>query len=113
MLNFIRRNFSKCSKEVKFTAYLSLVRPILQYSSSVWDPYLFSDIQSIEKVQRRAARWVSSDYNKFSSVTSMLNDLQWPTLSSRRKFARLSTIYKIIHHLSMPPLPHYFLPVIR
>ena len=43
----------------------------------------------------------------------MLNDLQWPTLSSRRKFARLSTFYKIIHHLLMPPLPHYFLPVIR
>ena len=79
----------------------------------MWDPYLLSDIQSIEKVQRRAARWVSSDYNKFSSVTSMLNDLQWSTLSSHRKFARLSTFYKIIHHLSMPPLPHYFLPVIR
>ena len=113
MLNFIRRNLSKCSKKVKSTAYLSLVCPILEYSSSVWDPYLLTDIQSIEKIQRRAAQWVSSDYNKFSSVTSMLNDLQWPTLSSRRKFARLSTFHKIIHHLLMPPLPHYFLPVIR
>ena len=112
MLNFIRRNLSKCSKEVKSTAYLSLVHPILEYSSSVWDPYLLTDIQSIEKVQRRAARWVSSDYNTFSSVTSMLNNLQWPTLSNRQKFARLSTFYKIIHHLSMPPLPHYFLPVL-
>ena len=111
MLNFIRRNLSKCSKEVKSTAYLSLVHPILEYSSSVWDPYLLSDIQSIEKAQRCAAQWVSSDY-KFSSVTSMLNDLQWPTLSNCRKFATLSTFYKIIHHLSMPPLPHYFLPVI-
>ena len=113
MLNFIRRNLSKCSKEVKSTAYLSLVRPILEYSSPVWDPYLLTDIQSIEKVQRRAARWVSSDYNRFSSVTFMLNELQWPTLSNHRKFARLSTFYKIIHHLSMPPLPHYFLPINR
>ena len=64
---------------MKSTAYLSLVCPILEYSSSVWDPYLFSDIQSIKKVQRHAARWVSSNYNKFSSVTSMLNNLQWPT----------------------------------
>ena len=37
MLNFILRNLSKCSKEVKSTAYLSLVCPILEYSSSVWD----------------------------------------------------------------------------
>ena len=113
MLNFIRRNLSKSSIKVKSAAYLSLVCPILEYSSSVWDPYLLTDIQSIDKVQRHAARWVSSDYNKFSSMTSMLNDLQWPTLSSCRKFARLSTFYKIIHHLSMPPLPHYFLPVIQ
>ena len=55
MLNFIRQNLSKCSKEVKSTAYLSLVCPILEYSSSVWDPYLLSDIQSIEKVHRHAA----------------------------------------------------------
>ena len=76
MLNFIRRNLSKCSKEVKSTAYLSLVRPILEYSSSVWDPYLITDVQSIEMIQSRAARWVSSDYSRFSSVTSMLNELQ-------------------------------------
>ena len=55
MLNFIRRNLSKCTKDVKSTAYLSLVLPILECSSPVWDPYLLADIQSIEKVQRRAA----------------------------------------------------------
>ena len=58
MLNFMWQNlFSKCSKEVKSTAYLSLVHPILEYSSPVRDPYLFTDIQSIEKeIQRRAAK---------------------------------------------------------
>ena len=64
-------------------------------------------------VQRRAARWVSSDYSRFSSVTSMLNKLQWPMLSSRQKFARLSVFYKIIHCLSTPPLPCYFIPITR
>ena len=113
MLNLMRQNLSKCTKDVKSTAYLSLGRPILEYSSPVWDPYLLADTQSIEKVQRRAARWVSSDYGRFNSVTSMLNELQWPTLSSHQKLARLSTFFKIIHHLSMPSLPHYFIPVNR
>ena len=58
------------TKDVKSTAYLSLVHPILEHSSPVWDPYLLADIQSIEKVQRHAARWVSSDYSRFNSVTS-------------------------------------------
>ena len=41
----------------------------------------------LEKVQRRAARWVMSDYSWSSSVTVMLNHLGWPTLVERRLFA--------------------------
>ena len=36
---------------MKSTAYLNLVRPILEYSSPVWYPYLLADIQSIANVQ--------------------------------------------------------------
>ena len=45
MVNFIRQNLSKCSKEMKSIAYLSLVYPI----STVWDPHLISDIQNGSK----------------------------------------------------------------
>ena len=38
-LNFIKRNLYMCTKEVKETAYLILVRLCLEYASSVWDPY--------------------------------------------------------------------------
>ena len=55
MLNFIQRNHPKCTKDVKSTAYLSLIHPVLEYSSPVWDPCLLADIQSIEKVQRYVA----------------------------------------------------------
>jgi len=53
MLNFIKRNLHECSEEVKSLAFRSLVRPILEYSSPVWDPYLAKDILALEKVQRR------------------------------------------------------------
>ena len=65
-LNFIKRNLYMCSKEVKETAYLTLVRPCLEYASSVWDPYQLYLISNIEKTQRRAARWTLSDYNRYS-----------------------------------------------
>ena len=80
VLNFIKRNLYNCSKEIKSKAYLTLVRPILEYASPVWDPQLIKDSDQIEKVQRTAARWVSSDYGWSSSVTVMLNNLSWPTL---------------------------------
>ena len=38
-LNFIRRNLSKIFIDVKSTAYLSLVRPIMEYAACIWDPY--------------------------------------------------------------------------
>ena len=61
VLNFIKRNLYNCSKEIKSKAYLTLVRPILEYASPVWDPHLIKDSDQIEKVQRTAARWVTSD----------------------------------------------------
>jgi len=49
-----------------------------EYCSTVWDSHLRKDINELEKVQRRAARWAMSNYSWSSSVTSMLELLQWP-----------------------------------
>ena len=70
-------------QKIRTIAYLSLVHPILEYSSAVWDPHSTTDVLYIEKIQRRAARWTTSELCLDSSVRgSVLNDLQWPTLSS-------------------------------
>ena len=45
------------------TAYKGLVRPILEYGSSVWDPHYEGLIDDLEKVQKRAAIW-----RKYKSV---------------------------------------------
>ena len=37
-LGFLRRNLSRCPQKLKATAYLSLIRPILEYAASVWEP---------------------------------------------------------------------------
>ena len=50
-LNFLKRNLNKCSKQVKESAYLTMVRPQLEYASAVWDPYHVGDISELEKVQ--------------------------------------------------------------
>ena len=61
IFNFVKRNLYKCDRDTKCMAYTSIVRPVLEYASSVWDPYLDKNILAIEMVQMRAARWVKSD----------------------------------------------------
>ena len=111
-LNFIRRNLSKCSTEVKSTAYLTLVRPIVEYTACVWDPCLKYLIDNIEKIQRQVARWAVSDYRQQSSVTDMLHQLQWPSLQQHQYTSRFSQFHKIVHHHTTTAvyIPPYFLP---
>ena len=53
------------------------------------------DINKVEAVQRRAARWVTNNYSSYSSVTQMINSLGWRSLEQRRADARLIMFYKI------------------
>ena len=111
MLNFIKPNLYNCSKEIKSKAYLTLVHPILEYTSSVWDPQLIKYSDQIEKVQRAAAHWVTSDSSWSSSVTVMLNNLNWPTLLLHHKISKLQIFCKSIYNLTALPIPDYFLHV--
>ncbi|KAK6169191.1 hypothetical protein SNE40_020289 [Patella caerulea] len=96
-LGFLRRNLNISSIKVKENAYKSLVRPLVEYASSVWDPYQQKDIYRLEMIQRRAARYVSNRFGNRSSVDHMLNHLNWRSLEQRRKDARLTLLYKIVN----------------
>ena len=93
-LGFLRRNLRVKSQQIKQQAYLSLVRPSLEFASPVWDPFTAKDINKLESVQRRAARWVVNRHRQTSSVDTMLTHLHWPTLQARRRKARLTAFYK-------------------
>ena len=57
-LAFLNRNLKGCPKKLRDTAYISLIRSALEYSCSVWHLHKKSNKDKIEKVQRRAARFV-------------------------------------------------------
>lgn len=94
-IGFLKRNLNIGSTTVKQNAYKALVRPLVEYASPVWDPYHQTEIDRIEMVQRRAARYVTNSHNNRSSVNQMLEHLEWKSLEQRRKDARLTMMYKI------------------
>jgi hypothetical protein len=96
-LGFLRRNLKSCPNKLKRVAYISLIRSLLEYSSIVWDPHLKKHKDALERIQRRAARWITQDHSPYSSVTSMLDQLGLESLEDRRKNQRLLMLYKIMH----------------
>jgi hypothetical protein len=56
--------------------------------STVWDPYTQTDINKVEAVQRRAARYVANNHRNRSSVSNIIQRLKWRPLADRRKDAR-------------------------
>ena len=94
-LGFLRRNLYSCPPDVKEAAYKGLVRPVLEYGSSVWDPHTHGLQEELEKVQNRAARFVTGNYVfETGSMTGILGQLKWESLKKRRKDSRLILLYK-------------------
>ena len=58
--------------------------------------YRVKDINKLEIVQRRVARFAKSDYRRTTSVSKLMDDLGWRTLPDRRKDPRLNLFGKAV-----------------
>ena len=73
----------------KKAAYKGLVRPVLEYSGSVWDPLCVGLHNELEKAQNRAARFVTANYNfETGSKTGILEHLKWEFLKIKKREER-------------------------
>jgi len=52
-----------------------MVRSILDYASIVWSPYTQKNVQALESVQRRSARFVFNNYSPYDSASDILTKL--------------------------------------
>ena len=76
--------------------YKSLVRPILEYASPVWCPYLAKDIHALESVQRRASRLALNQCKGDMPYEDRCQLLNWPILSNHRTYLSLVECYKLV-----------------
>ena len=98
-LGFLRRKLNIGPVSIKQQAYFTLVRHLVEYASTVWDPHTQRNIKKLEMVQRQAARHVTNRHRNRSSVSDMLHGLNWQFLQDRRKDACLCMLYKVDRRL--------------
>ena len=84
-----------------------MVRPILEYVGAVWVPYQSNHIDMLEKVQRKAALFVCSNYSRYSSVSGMMSTFGWSSLQEIRFISRMGMFYQAHHHHMACTIPPY------
>ena len=76
----------------------------MEYACPIWDPYKVKDCQSLESIQRKAARFIKGDFRTTASVTAMLSDLGLANLQDRRRDLRLTLLFKVVTgHVGVEP----------
>ena len=93
--SFVHRNLKGCPRKVQTQCFKTVVRPLLEYSSPIWDPHTQDQTHQVEMVQRKAARRICKNYDHRSSASALVRQLELQTLQERRKIDKVSLIYKI------------------
>ncbi len=55
------------TRDIKHIAYNTLVRPTLEYCSTVWDPHTRRNIDRLEQINTKAARFTTNNYTQAPS----------------------------------------------
>ena len=102
---YIHRNLKGCPIPVQTQAFQAVVRPTLEYCSTIWDPHHQKDIDTLEKCQNRAARRIARKFSPRESASKIKNNIGLETLESRRKIKKLTTFHNIVHNKISVGLP--------
>ena len=82
VLGMLRRKLYFYTKDVRETAYLSLVRPILEYAGTVWDTHCLHLENDIERIQKRAGRF---PMNNYSFEEGLMTSIMQPDETNQKK----------------------------
>ena len=84
-IGMIKRCFTNFTEKKVTTLYQSIIRPALEYTSPVWNPWYKQDIDKLEKVQRKCLQLCSKE-------------IELDSLDKRRKFTDCVETYKFVRN---------------
>jgi len=102
VLGIIERNFIYMDEDTFILLSKSMVRPRVEFASSVWCPNKIDDLKEIEKIQKKATKLVIKLKNK--SYIDTIIHLNLPTLKYRRLRGDMIEVFKITHNIYDTPV---------
>ena len=88
------------TKEAATLVHNALILPLFDYCDVAWSNLLQQDIDRLQRLQNRSARIIT----RCSRSSEAIEQLQWPTLSSRRYYHKAKLVFLCLHSL----VPSYF-----
>lgn len=92
------RTFSSRRRTVILPMLKSIIRPIVEYATPVWNPCLKKDIAEVERVQKKVTKCIRGISQL--SYDERLRSLDLPKLETRRLYFDMLECYKIVHNLT-------------
>eukprot|EP00745_Piridium_sociabile_P043063 TRINITY_DN87471_c0_g3_i3.p1 TRINITY_DN87471_c0_g3~~TRINITY_DN87471_c0_g3_i3.p1 ORF type:complete len:950 (+),score=231.72 TRINITY_DN87471_c0_g3_i3:692-3541(+) len=105
VLGVIRRSFDFLTPAVFIQLYKSLVRPILEYGHTAWQPRHKTLCSELEDVQRRATKLIAPLKEK--PYPERLAALNLPSLEHRRLRGDMIDMYKYTHGMYLTSRPQF------
>ena len=112
ILGLLLQHFSPhTSPSTLIRFYISLIRPILEYSSIIWDPSSPILSHSLDSVKLFTLK-IASEFRSFL-IAIVLSEFNLSSLASRRQKAKLISLFKLYHHFIYFPsqIIHRSLPL--
>ena len=95
ILVLIRRNITYKGKKLIIPLYKAIVRPHLEYCIQAWRPYRKKDIDTLERIQRRATKMIPE--LRDLSYEERLKECGLTTLETRRLRGDQIEVFKILN----------------
>jgi len=92
------RTFTSRRRTVILPMFKSIIRPLVEYATPVWNPHLKKDIAEIEQVQRKITK-CNTGLSHLTYEKRLLS-LDLPKLDTCRRYFDLIECYKILHGLT-------------
>jgi hypothetical protein len=93
-LNVLRKLKFRLKREYLENIYFTFIKPILEYSSEVWDNCGQVNSDRLEKLQLEATRIVTG-LTCYTSLDSIYRESGWEKLSTRREVKKICMFYKL------------------
>ena len=111
-LGLLYKNKNVFNRVTLIRLYKSMILPVIDYGSVVYDSLSLQQINKIENLQRRAAIICSGAHPR-TETNKLLSDLGWMQLKDRRIYFKRTYFYKIFVNASPPYLNADLMDLIR